>query len=496
MSKVRIFISHSSRDSALAEAIVDLIRSALNMPPQEIRCTSADGHRLPVGAHPNKQLQREVLAADAVVAIISPASMASSYVLFELGARWGKGGETLFPVLAPGSSPEALKGFLPESSALACESQGQMLQLVGNLAATLGLQPNPAESFQRKIEIIQKVRSADPRQRKSGFVGSESVIPGFMHLDSILFHEVGERVSDIMLDDEHVIPTKFLFAHADSYQHYGNLEKYSGYSFSEKSLILDNSEAIARYLIEHVAPNRKLTVVSLGIGLGDKDLILLEKLRRLRLEVSFTAIDINPAFIQVVMADIRKLGMGQVAQGEYLRCQFVVGDFDEIERFGPLLPADSPILFMALGGTFGNQNERKFLQRLKRVSKAPAYLLMDFQTRESFRSNDKAGYESEHNKQFISKMIEAFCGEVVAPANIEAVYDNKLDNYRGPISEVPNAKTLVMVGKTVAGERRRFGYSTGYHKLALINFLARESWAVEMDFKVKNKFLFLCRLKQ
>ena len=57
---IQLFISHSSADVDVAAALIDLLRSALNLPATAIRCTSVDGYRLPGGADTNAQLRREV----------------------------------------------------------------------------------------------------------------------------------------------------------------------------------------------------------------------------------------------------------------------------------------------------------------------------------------------------------------------------------------------------------------------------------------------------
>ena len=84
-----IFISHSSQDARLAERLVKLLRLAFSLSDAEIRCTSVDGYRLAAGADTNDQLRREVRESRLFLALITPSSVRSSYVLFELGARWG-----------------------------------------------------------------------------------------------------------------------------------------------------------------------------------------------------------------------------------------------------------------------------------------------------------------------------------------------------------------------------------------------------------------------
>jgi hypothetical protein len=58
-----VFISHSSADRETAEALAHLLRSALNLTPAEIRCTSVEGYRLPAGASTDQQLRDEIMAA-------------------------------------------------------------------------------------------------------------------------------------------------------------------------------------------------------------------------------------------------------------------------------------------------------------------------------------------------------------------------------------------------------------------------------------------------
>ena len=151
---VDVFVSHSSQDVALAAQVVDLLRAALNLRAESIRCTSVDGYRLPAGADSDEQLRDEALACRALIGILSAFSLASAYVLFELGARWGAK-RPLIPLLAPGIGPQALKGPLAGLNALSCESAAQLHQLVSDIAAILNVTPANPAVFQRHIEAIR-----------------------------------------------------------------------------------------------------------------------------------------------------------------------------------------------------------------------------------------------------------------------------------------------------------------------------------------------------
>jgi len=149
----KIFISHSSDDKELAELIVDLLRSALTLPAENIRCTSVEGHRLPGGADTKEQLRKEILGASSLIGLISLSSFNSVYVLFELGARWGAQ-KNLIPLLVPGTEASVLEGPISDFNALSCDSNSQLQQLIIDVSNQIQSSPEPPNVYQKKIERI------------------------------------------------------------------------------------------------------------------------------------------------------------------------------------------------------------------------------------------------------------------------------------------------------------------------------------------------------
>lgn len=96
---IKIFISHSAKDKDFAAAVVDLLEATLNIPPDAIRCTSVDGYKLEAGDSP-ETLRLNIQSCDVLVALLTPASLESGFVLMELGAAWGFN-KRICPVLAP-----------------------------------------------------------------------------------------------------------------------------------------------------------------------------------------------------------------------------------------------------------------------------------------------------------------------------------------------------------------------------------------------------------
>ena len=72
-NKISVFISHSSHDKKIADALTELLKNALEIDPQSIRCTSVEGHRLPVGARTGDQLKQELLESKSFVAALDEA---------------------------------------------------------------------------------------------------------------------------------------------------------------------------------------------------------------------------------------------------------------------------------------------------------------------------------------------------------------------------------------------------------------------------------------
>jgi hypothetical protein len=148
-----IFISHSSKDADIALALIKLLRAALNLPSEAIRCTSVDGYRLPTGASVEDQLRQEIHEAKILIGLITNASLKSHYVLFELGARWGAN-NFLAPLLAGGVNASGLPGPLKGRNAINCNNPGEVQQLVDDIAQKLGCSTERPASFLINIEEL------------------------------------------------------------------------------------------------------------------------------------------------------------------------------------------------------------------------------------------------------------------------------------------------------------------------------------------------------
>jgi hypothetical protein len=157
-SGLSIFISHSSKDADLALALIDLLKAGLGLMTEQIRCSSVDGYRLPIGVNTEGKLREEVRAAKVVVGLITPSSLASYYVMFELGARWGAN-LFLAPLMA-GVRAGELSGPLSLLNALSAHNDAQLHQLLADIGNYLGLRLQPAASYVRNVSAVKVLADA------------------------------------------------------------------------------------------------------------------------------------------------------------------------------------------------------------------------------------------------------------------------------------------------------------------------------------------------
>src|SRR6266478_3155499 len=148
-----VFISHSSKDADLALALIDLLKTGLGLQANQIRCIRVDGYRLPVGVNTEDKLREEVNAAIVVVGLITPSSLDSYYVMFELGARWGAN-LFLAPLLA-GVKASELSGPLGLLNALSASSDAQLHQLIEDISKRLALPLQPVASYVRHVSAVK-----------------------------------------------------------------------------------------------------------------------------------------------------------------------------------------------------------------------------------------------------------------------------------------------------------------------------------------------------
>jgi hypothetical protein len=194
-----IFISHSNRDKEIAKCLIGLVRSSLNLPSERIRCTSVEGFLLPSGISIEHRLRKEIHESKNFIALITPNSIQSTWVLFEIGARWATE-KPMMPLLACGATSNDLQGPLSAVATLSCDNPAQLHQFVEDLSTTLGVPTDRAPAYQKSIDQIVELSrgthslTATETHSKSDeqIIYDSNKIPvglAFMGFESVIYEE-------------------------------------------------------------------------------------------------------------------------------------------------------------------------------------------------------------------------------------------------------------------------------------------------------------------
>jgi hypothetical protein len=153
---VRIFISHSFKDQSLAAALVQLLHAAFKLRKSEIRCSSVPGYKFSIGVAINAQIKFEVEHAQVFVALVTPFSLGSPYVLFEMGARWGR--DLFFATLvAKGATKGFLKTPVAELLALSATDGDDLCMFLGELASKLNQRLRSTGKYDRALKKFRRL---------------------------------------------------------------------------------------------------------------------------------------------------------------------------------------------------------------------------------------------------------------------------------------------------------------------------------------------------
>jgi hypothetical protein len=157
----KIFISHRHNDVNVVQALVSMLSASFEIQPTDLRCTSVHPYRLKAGDRTADRLRAELQHAEAVLGIISPDVKASSYVLFELGASWGRAGITI-PLLVRGATSADVPAPISDVHTLSLADEAECHQLIDDLADVVSLRRQARQSSviaQRVIELVNVAKS-------------------------------------------------------------------------------------------------------------------------------------------------------------------------------------------------------------------------------------------------------------------------------------------------------------------------------------------------
>jgi hypothetical protein len=122
------------------------------IPEGEIRATTLPGLRLRAGAHTSTALRTEIAETKILIGILTPASLESGWVMFELGAAWGANKPVL--TVSVGIDYEFMPGPLKETNATDAASRAELEQLFEEIRETLDF---PKRRAGRQTEALDEL---------------------------------------------------------------------------------------------------------------------------------------------------------------------------------------------------------------------------------------------------------------------------------------------------------------------------------------------------
>ena len=81
--KIRVFVSHAAPDKALVDEVVDLFQLTINVPTDEIFCSSLEGMDIPPGKSFLDYIKEQIQSPEVVVVRLTPNYLASLLCLAE-----------------------------------------------------------------------------------------------------------------------------------------------------------------------------------------------------------------------------------------------------------------------------------------------------------------------------------------------------------------------------------------------------------------------------
>jgi len=166
---IDVFISHSSADAKIAEALIELLKSALpDLHPTRIRCSSVAGYKLEGGTNTDDQLRKEMRTSPVFIGLLTRQSLQSTYVLFELGGRWGAGSQ-FTPLVAAGLRMSDLRPPLAGLHAHSADLDTDLQQMLEEISTKLSLKKvSPAiyDAQLKRLVAVSKEFASTSRETK------------------------------------------------------------------------------------------------------------------------------------------------------------------------------------------------------------------------------------------------------------------------------------------------------------------------------------------
>lgn len=150
---IKIFLSHSAVDEPLASALVDCLMASMVLDDDELRCTSVAGHKLPVGSDFAATLLEDIGDSSIVIGLVTRNALASSWVLFELGATWGAK-KNMKPLVTDEVDLKMLPGPVSGRHVARMSNRSDVAQFLEEITSFVAAKPRSAAKVNKAIDAV------------------------------------------------------------------------------------------------------------------------------------------------------------------------------------------------------------------------------------------------------------------------------------------------------------------------------------------------------
>lgn len=134
----KVFISHSSNDSAIVEEVIEVLES-IGLNSTQIFCTSFNGYGIDYGDNFLERIKNELDNNVLVLFILSENFYKSPVCLCEMGATWMKT-NTHIPILIPPLDFKDVKGVIPLTQGFAINDSLALSQFKGQIESIFNIE--------------------------------------------------------------------------------------------------------------------------------------------------------------------------------------------------------------------------------------------------------------------------------------------------------------------------------------------------------------------
>jgi len=393
-----LFISHSSKDSAIAQCLVDLIIKVFKVSEDQIFCSSLDGHKVRTGDNWINSIHDSIRKSNIALILFSPNYKISEICLAEMGALLLSDEISIIPFLIPPVTQKDTNMLLRTIQLEEIQSAGSLERVKDLLISKMSLKVpksdywnNQKDSFIKNVSLALKQGVSDEGGEgefrfQRGSCNEYIVDAVFSHDDNSSNIDLLKQLTqDLKNTKERSIDLKYNYLGSISAANWINLSQNPSYGHSKLiQAIRDNISDILASL--HLKAGEQLDFISLGSGDGVIDKYIIHELLQNDNLNTFYPFDISFELLQKVVNEITTSPWW----AQPLRIKAIHGDFMELTNYKTIFDHDnSPNLFSVLGYTFGNFNEAEFIGKIKEGMNYGDLLLIDARLHNLGDVNDK-----------------------------------------------------------------------------------------------------------